>query len=281
MRDLLGIAVAVLVGLLTLAFQAWSPQWWAGVIVSGGTATITASHLVWSNLPDWLKTQTGPASWTPDGKVQNGPVRAAIGFALLGIIAVFYVVKPPSSASFVQYLSRLVAAAPPNSLPPVTAPAPPSASPSNFSPNTWQSSEGKALLSCNVPPPPVPTIQQYQYQYQVYQNEMGGIGDALGINISVSQIRDGVRIDFEAVSDEGKERLWRTTGTNVTKFSLESRRVAQAVIVAFMADRPGITPAMQLQLLNTPIRSTKEDSDKFERSIEKMLGFSPGVCHLF
>ena len=59
MRDLLGIAVAILVGLVTLAFQPWTPQWWAGIVISASVALVTASHIVWQSLPDTLKKRHG------------------------------------------------------------------------------------------------------------------------------------------------------------------------------------------------------------------------------
>lgn len=45
MRDVLGYAVAALIGLVTLALQPWSPQWWAGIIVATAIAAVATAHL--------------------------------------------------------------------------------------------------------------------------------------------------------------------------------------------------------------------------------------------
>jgi hypothetical protein len=52
MRDVLGYAVAALIGLWTATLQAWSPQWWAGVVIASAVALLTSLHLLWTNLPE-------------------------------------------------------------------------------------------------------------------------------------------------------------------------------------------------------------------------------------
>jgi hypothetical protein len=174
--------------------------------------------------------------------------------------------------SISQDASKMAGAPPGNSsttpsIPPWTIP--------ELDPNTLMSSEGKALFRCEIPPS---DPFQFPSQYQNYKNGLEALGDALGYDISISIIPSGIRIVYAASSDEGKLRMWRATGTTITKATLEVRRVGQTEVLSFIPDRPSAPPGMMIRI---PLHGTKEDFERFERSMERLIGAPSGVCHLF
>ncbi len=50
MRDIFGIAVAVIIAMLSLAFTAWTVQWWACLGIAAAVATGTGLHIIWPTL---------------------------------------------------------------------------------------------------------------------------------------------------------------------------------------------------------------------------------------
>jgi hypothetical protein len=188
-----------------------------------------------------------------------------------------------SAKDIAEEVSKLIADSGRNSRTPVMPanpanPGPPASPVSPApSPNTiMQSSEGKALFICAVPPPP--DAFQFFQKYQEYKSGVEAMGEVLDIKMSTSIINNGVRLTIEAISDEGKESMWRMTGIFAPKMTIEVRRVGQNEIVSFTVDRPGIPQSM---LLNIPLRGSKDDIQKFERAVEQIVGAPPGVCHVF
>jgi|SRR5208283_5645488 len=47
MRDIFGIAISVLIAMLSLAFTAWTPAWWICVIIAATIAVVTGIHIIW------------------------------------------------------------------------------------------------------------------------------------------------------------------------------------------------------------------------------------------
>jgi hypothetical protein len=187
--------------------------------------------------------------------------------------------EPPSAKDIAQEVSKLITSSSPNK-PAPAMPANPATGNSpvpDYSPNrVLQSSEGKLLFSCAIPPPE--NSASFPRQYNDYKSGMGALGEALDIKMSTSIINNGVRLDIEAISQEGKERIWRSTGTLITKIAIEVRRVGQNEIVSLTAERP---PFPQSMLLMMPIQPSKDDIEKNERGIEKIIGAPSGVCHIF
>jgi hypothetical protein len=58
---------------------------------------------------------------------------------------------------------------------------------------------------------------QFPRQLQDYKIALEAWGEALSLDTSISGIKGGVRITVEAKSDEGKLRIWRSTGTTIKK----------------------------------------------------------------
>jgi hypothetical protein len=82
--DIFGIAVAVLIGLGTLAVEAWSKTWWAGIAISGTIATVIGVHILWKSLPVSAKTRLTPIVWSSGGKIRGWIAIACFGVVLGG-----------------------------------------------------------------------------------------------------------------------------------------------------------------------------------------------------
>lgn len=215
-----------------------------------------------------------PATWTPDRKVEHGRLRACIAIALFCLLAVGVIFTRQISPDFI---SKLIAASPRGSFPKASPSAVPTANSENFPPNgVMISTEGKGVLRCDVPPTSAPTVEEFARQFEIFKNQNAGLGDTLGIDINVSAIRDGFRVDYEAKTEEGKDLLWRETGAPVSKFAFEFRRVGQSILVTFTVDRPW----MPQWLMRLRPFGTKEQFVRFERGVEKMFGFPVNSCHV-
>jgi hypothetical protein len=49
MRDLFGLAAAIMIGLLTQIITPWSLWWWAGMLTAGAIFVFSGAHLLWSH----------------------------------------------------------------------------------------------------------------------------------------------------------------------------------------------------------------------------------------
>ncbi|MFZ3352347.1 MAG: hypothetical protein WA268_15935 [Xanthobacteraceae bacterium] len=272
--DVLSLAMAALVGLFTLTLQPWSAQWWCCVAVAAFFAVGAIAHMIFGHISPEVRAQIGPATWTEEGQVRNGRLRAGIALGLLALLIIGFVYSQRISPDFI---TKLVAAAPLGSFPEVPQSAVPNVQSETFPPNgVMISTEGKGVMRCDIPLPPTPTVQEYAQQFQIYKNQAAGLGDTLGIEINVSPIRDGIKVDYNANTAEGKDLFWRITGAPISKFTFEFRRVGQYVLVTFILDRPW----MPQWLMNQRPLGTKDDFIRFERGVEKMFSLPPGVCHV-
>jgi len=59
MRDALGIAVAIVIALLTQIITPLSSQWWAGMMLAGAIAVWAAGHLLWEIAKRWADNAGG------------------------------------------------------------------------------------------------------------------------------------------------------------------------------------------------------------------------------
>ena len=257
MRDIFGIAVAVLVGLITLAFQPWTAQWWTVVIISGAIALVTAAHAVWRGLPDQIRNRLSPATWTPEGKVVGGKLRAVIGILIFctllgsGYVASrwpFNFLRPPSDDS-----------TPPELTGPIT------------------SRLNHFILSCDVPPSvPANTTTDWLWELHDYKQKLDVLGDAMGIVFTMETIRGGVRIEAEAATDEAKQRILPLSSIGVTKFTFEIRRLDKIELVSVIVKLPP-----QLAFYGwIPPNPAAPDTILVVRWTEHFFGFKTGICHL-
>jgi hypothetical protein len=249
-RDLI---ISVIIVPAILAYFEMSPL----VIIAGGVASLTALA-TWER---WEAIKTGRKAKIAVGLIYlMGAVGSGWWF--------FSSMKPPSSmTNIAEETSKLIPDSQTSSI--STAPV------AELDRNTLQSSEEKAVLRCDVPPPSDPT--QFPRQYQESKEGLGAYGDALGLDISLSTIRGGVRIVYAASSDEGKLRLWRATGTTITKFTLEVRRVGQYELLTFVPERNDVAPEVARRI---PIQGPNELLHKFEQTMESLISAPSGACHL-
>ena len=85
--DILGLAAAVVIALLSQIVEPWSRPWWAGMIGAGLIALAAVVHMIWRGLPDETRrVHLSPAAWTPEGKVTGGRSRSIIGALMLAVL---------------------------------------------------------------------------------------------------------------------------------------------------------------------------------------------------
>jgi hypothetical protein len=178
--------------------------------------------------------------------------------------------KPPSAADVAREITRLIT--PSSNLPVAPAKSPP---PPEVYSGPIQSTLGKILFSCAVPPPDDAVAAQFPRQLQDYKIALEAWGEALSLDTSISGIKGGVRITVEAKSDEGKLRIWRSTGTTIRKASIDVRRVGQIELVSYVVEFPDYFKPM----LSAPLQ-IDWDIITLTRAIERMISAPWGVCHV-
>ncbi len=85
MRDILGIAVAVVIALLSQIVEPRSPLWWTAIIAAGLVAVSVAGHLVWRAIADHRGQTRRMAAII-------GMIVCAVGF--VGFAGWFFIQKP-------------------------------------------------------------------------------------------------------------------------------------------------------------------------------------------
>jgi hypothetical protein len=258
----LALIVTIVIGLIIASLAA------AGII------TMSLAYILLGLA--WLIAAAGtfliPWTVTPKNRIIFSGILAGM-LTAVGWYETAHYEKPPSAQDIALELSKIINPQKPPTLPPATSNSAPAPAPNGI----LQSTEAKGILRCDISLPPTEDTIGFLNQLEIYKNQMEGLGDALGINISVTTIRDGLRVAFDANTDEGKERIWRATGTTVTKWNFELRRVGQSILVTFTADRPGLSESY---LRTLPPQGDKESFERFERAVERMFGFPANTCHV-
>jgi hypothetical protein len=147
-----------------------------------------------------------PATWTADGKVSRGRIRAVGGVVVLCVLI---------SASYVaSHWPTDFLRSPSPSTQTTSAPTEPT--------GPIMSRLDHFILGCDRPPPPPnKTVEQTLAELREYKSNLDIWGDAFGVTFTMVTIRGGVRIDGEAVTDEAKQRLFPYSARGMTKFTLE------------------------------------------------------------
>jgi hypothetical protein len=253
MRDVLGYSVAALIGLWTATLQAWSTQWWAGVIIASAIALITSLHLLWNNLPAPTRGAIRPVFWKP-----TGYLRAWVGILLLCVLLGGGFVSSHWPTTFLRTQSPVNADAPPELSEPIA------------------SRLDHFIMRCDRPVPPGKTVEQSLAELNEFKQKLDIMGDALGLSFSMITIRGGVRLDIEVVSDEAKQRLGPLSSLGVTKLTMEVRRIGQVEIVSVFVKMP---PQMAFYGWIPP-NPKAPDTIAMVHRIEDFLGARHGICHI-
>jgi hypothetical protein len=87
MRDVFGIAVAVVIAGLSQIIQPWSPWWWAGMAVAGLVATYSAGHLIWGR---WRTSHPKPTDNKMDPTAADFGYSGALAAAAISAVAAFW-----------------------------------------------------------------------------------------------------------------------------------------------------------------------------------------------
>jgi hypothetical protein len=264
MRDVLGIAVAIVIALLSQIVQPWTPLWWTGMVIAGVIAAYAGGHLFWGQLPLIVTSQITNTVWSPTGKL-----RPWVGLALLmAILGGGYVA-----------ISRATAPSPEIPLP---KPRPQEASRPEgvtITPPLQILSRGdKMIFVCDVPPPNEKEAAEFPRKIEEAKRNLEILGDAIGATYTITYIRGGIRLDIEATSDEIKHKILMATGMrDLTKLTYEERRVGNKILVTIYANFP--EPIRQFYSLLTPDPSSK-DTLSIKSQIERVFSFQSGVCQL-
>jgi len=254
MRDVLGYAVAALIGLWTATLQAWSPQWWTGVIIASAIVLITSLHLLWNNLPVSTRDTIRPVFWKP-----TGYLRAWVGILLLCLLLGGGYVGSHWPTAFLRTQT------------------PSNGNVSSEPSGPFVSRLNHFILSCDVPPPPPgKSVTDSLWELQDYKRKLDVLGDAMGVTFTMETIRGGVRIEAEATTDEAKQRIPALTMLGVTKFTFEIRRVEKVELVSVIIKLPP-----QFAFYGwIPPNPAAPDTKQVIYFVENFFGFKPGICQV-
>jgi hypothetical protein len=202
---------------------------------------------------------TGHATWGPDGRIEHGRLRAALGGVLLCLVLGGGYVWSHWPTAFLRTQT-------PSSGNASSAPSGPFVSRLNH-----------FILSCDVPPPPPnKTPLDSLWELQDYKQKLDVLGDAMGITFTMETIRGGIRIEAEAATDEAKQRIPSLTSIGVTKFIFEIRRVEKVLLVSVIVKLPP-----QFAFYGwIPPNPAAEDTKKVIYFVEHFFGFKTGACSL-
>jgi hypothetical protein len=255
--------LGLLLGLIGLAgagaMNVWPEQAWIGktllAISAAGFVALFFYHF-WGRLGVLGR----PATWSPNGTVQDGKVRAGIGLVLLcGLMASGYVASQWDEWSIASIIKE-----PPHQ--PILLP-----------PSSLASRSDKFIFACDIPRDPKQTPEKYAEQKAELQKELKVWGDVIGFAVTTSDIEGGFRIIIEAETQEAKNRMvsagiWPA----VTKVFIDVRRIGQRVIVSAYADLP---KGMEFFSMIPP-DPTLPQVVTAEKQIAQFLGANDGACHL-
>lgn len=76
--DILGFAVAALIGLLTLTVEPWSKPWWAAVIIASIIVLLALGHMIFGARIDGLKQRSKMNTWGPWILIIGGPLAGVV-----------------------------------------------------------------------------------------------------------------------------------------------------------------------------------------------------------
>jgi hypothetical protein len=252
-KTLIGEARAVIISVILVpAILAWlqvSPP----VIVGIGLSLLVI-------LSGWENGYLTPARWSPDGRVQDGKLRALVGIVGLCLIVGGGYIASHWPTAFLRS-SRA-----------------PSATDIGVSKATGPlaSRLDHFILECDIPPPAGKTVEQTIAELNEYKKNMDVLGDALGLSITLEAIRGGIRMEIEAVTDEAKRRTMPFSSLGVTKLTLEVRRVAKVESVSAFVKIP---PQLEFFSLFPP-NPLAPDTIAARQKIEQILGVRHGTCHV-
>jgi hypothetical protein len=264
--DIFGLAAAVVIAGFAQIVEPWSWPWWFGMSVAALIAVASGIHILWGRLPTTVKERVSPAVWSPNGKV-----RGWIGLVLLCAVL----------AGGYRVVSRVTA--PEIPLPvarPDEAPRPSVAGPAPSKPELLSKSY-KYILACDSPPPPDMSPAEREKKKKEMEEAFQTWGDAIGLSYKFEDIRGGIKMQAEAVTDEAKARFGILSAAGVTKIVMEMRRVASQIIIDIIIVYPDSMPDMLKFLLAI----SKVDPDaanvvELRRNFERSLQLAEGKCRV-
>jgi hypothetical protein len=250
--DFLGLAAAALITLLALPLQAWSLIWWAAVSLAAVIAVAAIAHMAWNGRDRIKNFFARPAKLT----VVFLSI-GAVGILVLGFIASIRIDISETTPS--DQTSSIVDRAPLLYSGPI------------------QSTYGKFLFQCNAGPPVPDADARWPQTKEMLKSTYEIWGDVIGMVTRFSQIRGGFRIEYEATTEEAKDKMRRSGSVPTTKIAMEVRRVGVWIIVTELVDVPDALKFMSIM----PPDPKSSDMIAMRRQVEAVLGFQDGKCSMF
>jgi hypothetical protein len=253
---------AVLLAIFILGLGAYLSTFSAEIVRIIGLSLMAVSIIglaVW--FFGWrVQTLISPATWTPEGRIENGKLRAAVGALLLcGLVAAGY-----AASKWEEWSAASIIQEPPHQ--PVPMP-----------PSSLASRSDKFIFACDIPRDPKVTPEKTAAAKAETQKELKAWGEVIGFTITMSDIEGGFRVAVEAETVEAKNRMMSAgVWPSVTKVFIDVRRIGPRIIVSAYADMPKefsifsmIPPDPELPQVKTA-----------EKQISQFLGVKEDTCHL-
>src|SRR5579864_21615 len=265
MRDILGYAVAALIGLWTATLQPWSSGWWAGVIIASAITLITSLHLLWHNLSQVARDRIRPMFWNgPDFHLMaSGSQTASMGKIFASIRAILKWTIFSFAFLSVCFLSFFLWF---------------------FWPQHIRSSFAKVVLNCDLAPPKNWTVAQFHKGREAYIKNLNTMGATYGLAVAVSDISNGIRIVGMFSTDNGPHPLDLTRMLkqhDVVGGAMEVRRTEDKLALAIMpvVSRDSLSLFFRLRIFQI----TGQAKTNFENGAQAILseiGAPKSVCHV-
>lgn len=260
--DGFGIAVAILITLVSPLFELWSWQWWTAISIAALMVAYFGGHLLWTYFR-WSFSMsrslaiaatfivTAAALYFDYWYYSNYSINGGIWHISLGIRPV----PPPQEPSGPKPRPGSVPALPP-SLPTI-------------------SRLDRFIFACDSPAPKT-AIEEIEQSARIRKN-IQIWGDTIGISISFFYIPYGMQVVAEAKTIEAKSRfLSMGIVQGITKVTAEIRRNGDKQLIAVYSDVPKNT-AFILGL--TPDRSAPQILSG-QALIAQFIEVPEDACHL-
>jgi hypothetical protein len=251
---------------------AWQPTF--GDLVTVGALVVAV--IMWFDPPNWqiaipiVAVTIGAVIFTALRHKSHLLIRASIGGVVVVVLAL--VAWRPIWASFHKDYPRAafnwpITLSPPVSPPQASPQNPPDMPPTNL-PGPPLSKWGNAMFMCPRPPD-VSDQDKAAIREQIRRNAEI-YGKALNVDIVLSDIPYGVRIDVTARGSEGQLRL-----AGILRYTIQMETAPEGIFVTISMGMPG---ALSI-LGQVPMDRGSDIERTWQAQLEK-LGFSPGKCRM-
>jgi hypothetical protein len=256
-----------IIGLLFFVKPVWDGIKW--ILDWFGRFDLIASHLHDFGMQAVLDFISNPPPWTVWPTIGLGclliwwdvkrkevaelePNRKILIAFYIGCAAVAVAIWGTALALYFPSPAALAAPTPKPTETPKVAPVPPLQ-------RQLQSTAGKVLLSCLVPPGDKKKREESKINFRKFAKLYG---DTFGVSMGLTDIEDGYRIEMLPVTAEGRVKM-----KDLSRIVIRLQRIGENVLVTYLTEMPGFFGEI---LAAAPLDSNLET--QIVQMIEKMLG---------